>query len=65
MLYILEVYLIEKETYHASYKEMLDFVSINGHLEGEFMVWLVDFLGFEELKQNEMLSFLWRGSKEG
>lgn len=52
LLYVLEVYLIEKETYHASYREMLDFASTDGHLPGEFLVWLVDFMGYEEQRQN-------------
>jgi hypothetical protein len=63
LLYVLEVYLIEKDTYHASYREMLDFASSDGHLSGEFLVWLIDFLGLDEHRQNEMLAFLC-GSKE-
>lgn len=37
---------------------MLEFASTEGHLSGEFLVWLIDFLGFEEHRQNEMLGFL-------
>ena len=48
LLYILEVYLIEKETYHASYKLMLGFASSDGHLSAELLVWLIDFMAFDE-----------------
>jgi hypothetical protein len=61
LLYVLEVYLIEKDTYHASYAEMIDFASTDGYLSIEFLVWIVDFLGFEEQRQNEMLSFIFNG----
>ena len=51
LLYVLEVYLIEKQLYHSSYAEALDFIAKDGLIQGEVFVWLLDILGMPEDRQ--------------
>lgn len=46
LIYILEVYLIEKELYHTSYSEMVKFISTDAQIPIDFIIWVIDFLGF-------------------
>lgn len=46
LIYVLEVYLIEKELYHSSYSEMVEFISTDTHMPIDFIIWIIDFLGF-------------------
>lgn len=52
LIYILEVYLIEKALYRSSYSEMVEFISTDGHMPIDFIIWVIDFLGFNEERQN-------------
>jgi len=44
----LEVYLIEKQLFHASYCSMVDFLSEDGAIPSQILVWFIDMLGFDE-----------------
>lgn len=52
LLFVLEVYLIEKNTYHASYEPMLHFASKDNLISADLVAWLLDFLALQEEPQN-------------
>jgi hypothetical protein len=55
LLYILEVYLIEKNLYHVSYSGLASFITEDGHIPREIFLWLFELLGFSETKQKAII----------
>jgi hypothetical protein len=47
LLYVLEVYLIEKQLFQVSYCAMADFLSEDGAISFQIMLWLIDVFGFD------------------
>lgn len=45
ILYIMEIYLIEKELYYDSYSDMIDFIRQGDLLEIEVFLWLLELYG--------------------
>ena len=57
LLYILEVYLIEKQLYHSSFSGLLDFISEDQTINCQVFIWLIDLLGFSEDDQKSIINF--------
>lgn len=47
MLYILEVYLLEKKNYYESYSPIINFLTEESYLDLETFVFLLDLLCFK------------------
>jgi hypothetical protein len=56
MMYLLEVYLLEKKSYYSSYHHMAEFLTSNGKIDLSAMLFLLDLLCFEEAEQREVIS---------
>ena len=41
LLYIIEVYLIEKQLYYSSYSSLVEFISQDGIIQGQLFIWLL------------------------
>jgi hypothetical protein len=55
MMYLLEVYLLEKKSYFDSYHLMVEFLSCDGKLDLDTMLFLLDLLCLEETEQREVI----------
>ena len=56
MMYLLEVYLLEKKNYYDSYHELIQFLSQDNLLSLYVMFFLMDLLCLKESEQKQVVS---------
>lgn len=65
MMYVLEVYTLEKKNYYDSYCGLIDFLGEGQEIDLDCFVFLLDLLCFEENDQKKLLSELFQNNPLG
>lgn len=64
MMYIMEVYMLEKQNYYESYHGLIDFLAHGDGLDLETFVFLLDLLCFKEDEQKEIIKLYFKENGE-